>query len=226
MALEDVLYELKNVRVLDQSIPVNKYVQIDLSEKQTELSKKFLESTENFERFINNYLTVNNAVVAYGGYNEERTIYKKHELFNDDESEERNIHMGVDFWAPAGTTVLAALDGVIHSFDYNTGKGNYGPTIIVEHNYEGEKFYTLYGHLSMESIGDIEIGDPVTRGKRLAEIGTSAENGDYAPHLHFQIIRDLGDFTGDYPGVCAASERDEFLENCPDPELLFKFEMP
>lgn len=223
-SFENMLYDIKNVRVIDQEIPLSKYVHIDLSVRQTELSKKFLENTANFTRFINNYLEVNSALVAYGGYNEERNLYANSELFHDEEEGIRNIHMGVDLWAPVGTVVLAALDGKIHSFDYNTGKGNYGPTIIVEHEVNDEKFYTLYGHLSMESIEDIEIGDKVVRGKKIATLGSPAENGDYAPHLHFQIIRDLGDAFGDFPGVCSEDDVEAFKENCPDPELLLKLE--
>lgn len=41
------------------------------------------------------------------------------------------------------------------------------------------------------------------KGKKLAALGNSFENGDYAPHLHFQIIKNIENYTGDYPGVAA-----------------------
>jgi hypothetical protein len=41
---------------------------------------------------------------------------------------------------------LAALDGRVHSFQNNDSLGNYGPTIILEHQVEDLTFYTLYGH--------------------------------------------------------------------------------
>ena len=60
------------------------------------------------------------------------------------------------------------------------------------------------------------------KGKKLAALGNSFENGDYAPHLHFQIIKNMENYMGDYPGVCSASDLEFYAENCPDPNLLLK----
>ena len=46
------------------------------------------------------------------------------------------------------------------------------------------------------------------------------ENGHWPPHLHFQLIRELGDWSGDYPGVCKYSEKEKYLANSPDPDLM------
>ncbi|HSN48609.1 MAG TPA: peptidoglycan DD-metalloendopeptidase family protein, partial [Flavobacterium sp.] len=179
-------------------------------------------NSNDFEIFIEDILQKNDAKVAFGGYNEVRNLYKSSQLFNDDENEERNIHLGMDLWIKAGTPVLAALDGIVHSFDFNAGKGNYGPTIILEHFLENFVFYTLYGHLSMESIADIEIGTLFKKGQPMATLGIPSENGGYSPHLHFQIIKKIADYFGDYPGVCSQKDLDYYLENCPDPNLLLK----
>ncbi|MEP6913389.1 MAG: response regulator, partial [bacterium] len=45
-------------------------------------------------------------------------------------------------------------------------------------------------------------------------------NGDWPPHLHFQIIEDMRVHEGDYPGVCSISERAKYLNNCPNPDLI------
>jgi hypothetical protein len=34
------------------------------------------------------------------------------------------------------------------------------------------------------------------------------------------VIIDMEGRKGDYPGVCAPSEKEKYLNNCPDPELL------
>jgi hypothetical protein len=47
-----------------------------------------------------------------------------------------------------------------------------------------------------------------------------AENGNWPPHLHFQLIIDMQGMKGDYPGVCKFSERERYLANCPDADLL------
>lgn len=96
--------------------------------------------------------------MAFGGYIEGRNIYQRSPIFRNGQYPERNIHIGLDLWIEAGTPVLAALDGKIHSFKNNAGLGDYGPTIILEHEIENQKFYTLYGHLSLESIEEISIG--------------------------------------------------------------------
>ena len=48
------------------------------------------------------------------------------------------------------------------------------------------------------------------------------ENGDYPPHLHFQIILDIENFYGDYPGVCSENDLKYYSQNCPDPNLVLK----
>jgi murein DD-endopeptidase MepM/ murein hydrolase activator NlpD len=52
----------------------------------------------------------------------------------------KNATYGLDLWIKAGTPILAALDGTLHSFNFNAGFGDYGPTIILEHNVENQTF--------------------------------------------------------------------------------------
>lgn len=220
--LETILRNLQNVKVIDESIDYSQYIPLDLSITNDVLAKEEIADSSHFEKYIENYLAKNNAKVAFGGYNEIRNLYKRSTVFNDPKTEERNIHIGLDLWIKAGTPVLAALDGFIHSFNYNTGVGDYGPTIIIEHKIEKQRFYTLYGHLSLESISNIKIGDIVEKGMQIGTLGDALVNGDYAPHLHFQIIEEISNTFGDYPGVCSKSDLDYYLKNCPDPNLLLK----
>lgn len=220
--LETLFSRLENTKVIEDSIPYSKYTPINLSIFNDKLSKMDLSNSQEFEIFIKNHLQKNEAKVAFGGYNEERNLYKSSELFNDQENEERNIHIGMDLWIKSETPILAALDGTVHSFNFNAGKGNYGPTIILKHAIENQNFYTLYGHLSVESIENLEIGIPFKKGQKIGTLGDSSVNGGYAPHLHFQIIKEIKDYLGDYPGVCSKNDLDYFLENCPNPNLLLK----
>ena len=220
--LENILQDLENVKVIDATIDYNEYIPLDISINNEIFKKQNIDNAADFETYIENYLSKNNAKVAFGGYNEIRNLYKRSGIFNDTTTEERNIHIGLDLWIKAGTAVLAAVDGFVHSFNYNTGLGDYGPTIILEHKIEDHKFYTLYGHLSLESIDGIEIGTVFLKGQQLGTIGDASVNGDYAPHLHFQIIADISNLFGDYPGVCSKSNLAFYLKNCPDPNLLLK----
>ena len=200
------------------------FIAIDLSANNPELLKLEQLSSEAFSVFINHNLKVAGKKVAFGGYNEVRKLYQRSQLFNKnvDEFLNRNIHIGLDIWTAEGTDVLAVLDGEIHSFQDNANFGDYGPTIILKHTIEDEQFYSLYGHLSRKSLENLQVGQKVKAQEKIAELGAAEENGDYAPHLHFQIIKDLQENKGDYPGVASKKDLDFYLENCPDPNLLLK----
>jgi len=220
--LETLLSQFNSVKVIDDTIPYSQYIPLDLSISNLDLSQIDIKNPNDFEIYIETYLKKNNAKVAFGGYNEVRNLYKQSSLFGDGQANERNIHIGMDLWIKAGTPVLAAIDGIVYGFDFNAGKGNYGPTIILRHNLGNHFFYTLYGHLSIESIQNIEIGSFFKKGQQLAILGDSTVNGGYSPHLHFQIIKNIEDNFSDYPGVCNQKDLEYYLENCPDPDLLLK----
>jgi murein DD-endopeptidase MepM/ murein hydrolase activator NlpD len=154
--------------------------------------------------------------IGYGGYLEHRVIYESHENFATASADFRNIHLGMDFWAEAGTPVFAPIAGVVHSFQVNPGSGNYGPTIILFH--PEENIYSLYGHLASSDLEQLEVGMQITAGQTLCHLGKPDENGGWPPHLHFQLIRDMQGFQGDYPGVCSQRDVKFYADNCPNPE--------
>lgn len=197
------------------------FVFIDLSENNRELLSLEVASSEAFSIFIDEFMKNRNASAAYGGYNELRTLYNRSELFNNVASN-RNIHIGLDIWVPAFTEILSPLDGLVHSFRDNDNFGDYGPTIILEHTSNNRTFYTLYGHLSRASLETLRVGEEVKAGDKIAELGDFHENGDYAPHLHFQIMDSMQGNSADYPGVVKREDLEHFLKNCPDPNLLLK----
>jgi murein DD-endopeptidase MepM/ murein hydrolase activator NlpD len=211
------------LHVLDASIPTYKYVPIDLSESNQALNTVDVSSSSKLEAFVNHHIKKYHALVAYGGYLEIRNIYKRSNHFNSQAEEERNIHLGIDLWYENETPIFAPLDGVVHSFKNNTNYGDYGPTIILKHNISNIQFYTLYGHLSLTSIEKLKVGQAFKQSEQIATLGDASVNGDYPPHLHFQIIKNIQDFKGDYPGVCSKKDLEFYKGNCPDPVLLFGF---
>ncbi len=220
--LTEVLQKQTNIKVIAPEVTYQDYVALDLSAETTDKINLPLTDAKAFEAFVENHLDKNKAKVAFGGYLEHRNLYQRSTVFKDVNIEERNIHIGLDLWIKAGTAVVAALEGIIHSFHNNTALGDYGPTIILEHHIEGETFYTLYGHLNLESLDGKTVGQKVSKGAIIARLGVAPTNGDYAPHLHFQIIKDLQGKKGDYPGVCSKKEMQFYKTNCPDPNLLLK----
>ena len=123
---------------------------------------------------------------------------------------------------PAGEPLFSPLAGKIHSFANNAAEGDYGPTLIMEHEIQGQRFYILYGHLSRKSLLHYQEGKTIAAGELLGWLGTEDENGHWPAHLHLQFIQDLGDYRGDYPGVCSQKDALFFLQNCPNPEALLK----
>ncbi|MFY0715081.1 peptidoglycan DD-metalloendopeptidase family protein [Seonamhaeicola sp. NFXS20] len=212
---------LKPIQVLDASITLSKYVPLNLSVTNNNLKTVNVASISELSQFIKHNILQQKGKVAFGGYLEERNIYKRSNHFSN-AIQERNIHLGTDLWSEAKTSVLTPLDAKVHSFKNNTNFGDYGPTIILEHTIDDAVFYTLYGHLSLESIENLKVGQIFKQGEQIAALGDETVNGNYPPHLHFQIIKDLQGNFGDYPGVCAKTDLDFYIKNCPDPNLLLK----
>lgn len=220
--LEEILSLQKNVKVIAPEIAHKDYVALDLSAAATDKINLPLTDAKAFEDFVENHLKENNAKIAFGGYLEHRNLYQRSTVFKDPNIDERNIHIGLDLWIKAGTNVIAPLDGTLHSFQNNTALGDYGPTLILEHRIEETIFYTLYGHLSLESLDNKTEGQIFKKGEIIGQLGSAPINGDYAPHLHFQIIKDLQGKKGDYLGVSSLKDLEFYKINCPDPNLLLK----
>ncbi|MDB2462914.1 peptidoglycan DD-metalloendopeptidase family protein [Algibacter sp.] len=208
------------IRVIDAS----KCIPLDLSETNGELGAIDVSSALKLGDYVNGVISKHHGEVAYGGYLEIRTIYKRSRHFNKQAEEERNIHLGVDLWCEAETPIYAPLDGTVHSSKNNTNYGDYGPTIILKHDFDGVEFYTLYGHLSLDSIKHLKVGKIFRQNEEIATLGDASVNGDYPPHLHFQIIKDLQGCQGDYPGVCNEKALEFYKTNCPNPEFLLNLE--
>ena len=163
--------------------------------------------------------------VAVGGYDEPRLVYvaPAFSLGPRPTDEHRTIHIGLDLFAEAGTVVLAPLDGTVHAFADNAFPQDYGPVIILRHETDGgDEFFTLYGHLSRESLTELRVGDRVRAGAPIATLGSPDVNGGWTPHLHLQIMLDLLGLGTDFPGVAPPSRRPAWTALCPDPNLLVR----
>lgn len=206
-------------KVVDFNENTDQLLPLDFTEGNTELTNETLTDTDLFSKWVDQKLLKHNARYGIGGYNEHRTIYTRSAHF-DTEEEPRRLHLGVDIWGPAGTAIYNFFDATVHSFANNNHFGDYGATIILKYEIEGFTFYVLYGHLSLESLTGLKEGDFIPAKAKIATLGAKEENGNWPPHLHFQVILDMGNLKGDYPGVCKFSQRDQYLANCPDPNII------
>lgn len=159
---------------------------------------------------------------AFGRWAEDRDLYTSDQFADPDSDERRSIHLGLDVFCEAGTIVSAPFDGVVRVFAEDRAELGYGPMLILEHATEhGVPFYTLYGHLDHVSVAQRRYGDPIHAGQSIAAVGSPPRNGNWPPHLHFQIILDLLGLGEAFPGVAAPSQRALWLALSPSPARFF-----
>ena len=103
---------------------------------------------------------------------------------------EYKLHTGTDFAGPDGTPILAAADGIVTVAEYT---GGYGGLVVIEHTVDGQTVATAYAH-SWENGIHVSVGDRVTAGQHIADVGSSGYST--GPHLHFEVR--IGGTNGDY----------------------------
>ena len=164
-----------------------------------------------------------NKIIA-GGYLEARPLYSAdtYDKTGNNGRESRCMHLGIDFWIPALTPVHAIYDAKVVVSVNDAGDKKYGGLVILSHQEGGFIFYTLYGHLSAASVKQLKIGAQLSQGDKIGEVGNPNENGNWSPHLHFQIMLSLLSYKNDFPGVAYFNEKHTWQSICPNPNLLFK----
>ena len=207
--------------------PSEKIQHIDLS-----VSSKWIGHQENFNDLdlfqfkIDRLQAEHPKKVIAGGYLEPRPIYTstEYDKIGNSGRESRTIHLGIDFWFHANTPVHALFDGEVVTAVNDAGDKEYGGLVILKHKFEDFEFFTLYGHNTVESVTKHRLGDVIKKGEKIAELGNYPENGNWAPHLHFQIMMSMLDYQIDFPGVAYFKQLNVWEGLCPDPNLLFKSE--
>ncbi|NPD86839.1 aminotransferase class III-fold pyridoxal phosphate-dependent enzyme, partial [Lentimicrobium sp. L6] len=169
--------------------------------------------------------SANKNIIVAGGYLETRPFYitDAYKKESNNGPIYRAVHLGTDLWLEAKTAIHAPLDGEVFSIHHNDADKDYGPTLILKHQTEeGLEFYSLYGHLSLNSLNQIKKNQKVKRGELIAWVGNQEENGNWAAHLHFQLMLSMLDYEYDFPGVSTAKELEIWSSICPDSNLLWK----
>ena len=112
MTLIDVLKNQSDpVKLIAPDLSFDFYKKINLSEKYLNINSIDSNSSKKLSIHINDFLDLHNKKIAYGGYLEKRSLYKRSSHFGSaNKKNERNIHLGVDLWSSAGTLVLAAFN--------------------------------------------------------------------------------------------------------------------
>jgi 4-aminobutyrate aminotransferase-like enzyme len=211
--------------VLESGVPTQDTLVLDLSPGSDDPCAAVSPNDPRFATAVADRMRDAGVSVAFGRYLEPRRVYAAEQfgVAGGEIDDIRTVHIGIDVFAKAGTSVAAPFDGVVHSLADNAKPLDYGPTVILRHETDdGDVFFTLYGHLSRGSVSEILPGQSFLAGERVADLGAYQENGGWPPHLHFQVITDLLDARGDFLGVCPAWCVDVWSTLCPNPNLLLR----
>lgn len=117
----------------------------------------------------------------------------------------RRFHEGLDLktierdrYGRATDPVFAAMPGRVVHVNRVGGNSSFGIYVVLEHDHDGVRFYTLYSHLASVADG-IAPGRAVEQGEALGIIGTTAA-GYVIPrsraHVHFEVGLQMTDDFG------------------------------
>lgn len=211
--------------ILGRELAADETVALDLSVGSTVLGADPRNAT--MPRFAHVIESFMDGRIGVGGYLEPRLIYTtdRYATADDVTSERRTLHLAIDFWSAAGTPVHAVLPGRVYMLEYLPAHLDYGYLTILEHHTDtGIPFYTVYGHLSDESMRTLTVGQHVEAGERIGSFGIPDVNGKWPTHVHFQIILDFLDMGRDFPGVGYASQQAVWAALSPNPNLLLRMD--
>ena len=207
------------------TIKINKITALDLSVSSTWLgNEREFNDLDFFQYKLGKLQKENPNKIIAGGYLEARALYlaPEYDSLGNQGRQSRTVHLGIDYWLPALTPVHAILDGEVVVATDNAGDKQYGGLVILKHSVEDFKFYSLYGHLNVESALLNKVGDVILKGQQIALLGEYPENGNWATHLHFQLMLSMLDYENDFAGVAFHHKINVWKSICPDPNLLFK----
>ena len=129
----------------------------------------------------------------------------------------RSLHLGLDLFALAGTAVRAPLDATVIDLFATDLPLDYGHAVLLRHEPEpGLVFHSLWGHLSAQTLRERKVGETLAAGQIIGWMGPPAENGNWQPHVHIQLIT-LPMRAADVIGAGEAAYRDIWTELFPNP---------
>ena len=158
-----------------------------------------------------------------GYYHEPRLVYTAEAFRNGPwkACDRRTIHLAVDAFAAAGTTIYAPMAATVIAAEYRPDHLDYGGVVILRHETdEGDAFFTLYGHLNPEMCEKLKVGQSLVRGEAFARLGDITQSGGWAPHTHIQLALTTEGMGDDWPGVASPDERGFWGKVFPNPAAL------
>ena len=177
-------------------------------------------SNKKLDNLVEKFLKKN---IGIGLYKEKRKVYKSnHYISSLNPLKRRDVHLGIDIFVEENTPIKSPLNGKVIILHNNNFKYDYGPTVILEHKINDYSFFTLYGHLSKKCLKKLKVGQIINKGEWIGEIGDYKINGNWPPHLHFQIMTSLLNEVDNFPGVGEEYLLKIWEQISPDPNIILQ----
>lgn len=174
------------------------------------------------DRAFDAWFAATGAGHGIGLYGEDRNVYRSAQFADPASPERRTFHLGLDVFAPAGTPLHAPLEATVHWVAYNADPLDFGNTLLLRHEGAGVPFFTLYGHLGGSLPRLCRPGQRVAKGQLVAHLGDWHENGDWSPHVHFQVLASTLAQQDNFFGVGHRSLWPVWQAISPDPSPLMR----
>jgi murein DD-endopeptidase MepM/ murein hydrolase activator NlpD len=98
-------------------------------------------------------------------------------------SEFSRPHRGVDLTPGAGAEIHAVAGGTVRIA--TEAGGDYGVTVVIDHNIDGELVSTRYGHMQYGSLR-VKVGDTIEPGEIIGQVGSTGKST--GAHLHLEVL--------------------------------------
>ena len=135
------------------------------------LSARFAAVTDSLESNAQRFASVPSIMPTAGWLTSQFSRNRKHPLLHV-----ARPHEGSDVTAPMGAPIVAPASGTVRKVAKESGYGN---VLEIDH---GNGIVTRYAHCSRI---DVKEGQRVTRGQRIAAVGSTGLST--GPHLHYEI---------------------------------------
>ena len=135
------------------------------------LSARFAAVTDSLEVNAQRFASVPSIMPTAGWLTSQFSRNRKHPLLHISRP-----HEGIDVTAPMGAPIIAPASGTVTNVATESG---YGKVLEIDH---GNGIVTRYAHCSRI---DVRQGQRVTRGQRVAAVGSTGLST--GPHLHYEI---------------------------------------
>jgi len=195
----------------------------DWSEWIRTLSNNDIKNQKIFQEKIEEVMTKNNTDIVISWYLENRKRMFSVLGFKQMISEWRIFHLWLDLSIKKDIPIYAPLNSKVYDANYEKWDWNYGWYIILEHNIDSYKFYTLYWHLNPNNFL-IKKWDKILKWTKLWTIWDFSHNWGYFFHTHLQVITELWKKEWFFnKWYCKKEQIKDIEKYVPNPNFLFRY---